>query len=105
MINITDHNRVMISSDNSTTATIQVKSTGAGLKASLLQNNVFAINGVLDFTGLTIVAAPGFSLQLELIINLESQIDGTTFLQQKHLIDVNVRECVDGEELTEEGTC
>lgn len=64
MINITDHNRVTISSDNSTTATLQIMSTAPGKQASLLHNNVFAINGVLDFTGMTIVADPGYALKL-----------------------------------------
>ena len=71
-INISDQDKIVISTDSSTTATIEVLSTKPGKEASLLHNNVFAMNGVLDFTGFTIIADPGYTLKLLLIINIES---------------------------------
>ena len=46
-INISDQDKIVISTDSSTTATIEVLSTKPGKEASLLHNNVFAMNGKL----------------------------------------------------------
>ena len=63
-------------------------------------NRVFSQGGVLNFTGLTIVAEPGYTIQLELSIDLISEIDGKNYFEQNQVIDVQVRKCLAGEQFT-----
>ena len=104
-INITDSNRVLLVQENSARASIDVVRTEPGKVASVHNNRAFSQNGVLNFTGLEVVAEPGYPIQLELSIDLSSEIDGTRYFEQNQVIEVQVRKCLAGEQFTAEGKC
>ena len=72
---------------------------------NVIGNRVFAVDGILDFTGFTIITEPDSNIQVKLRVNLESEIDGTDLFAQDQIIDVFVRPCLDGEQYTMANMC
>ena len=62
--NITDQNWNVLVNENTATAQIHVTETAPGKIASLSGNYALAQNGVLNFTGMTIIGDPGYPLKL-----------------------------------------
>ena len=51
-VNITDNKGIVIRTENSATASIRVSSIDPDKQVYLTGNNAFAVDGVLNFTGL-----------------------------------------------------
>ena len=95
---ITDFNQEVYVTEDHATAQIQVKTLPApGKTVSLVGNKSFATKGVIHFSDFLIISDPGFSFELELVIDLDNEVDGSSVFNATQTIKVSVRECVAGE--------
>jgi hypothetical protein len=72
----------------------------------LLNNEVIAKNGVYQFRDVKLISKPGSNASLKLAISgLESFGNSISFLDNPIKFSADVRKCVAGEELTDDGKC
>lgn len=103
---ITDDNGELYVTEDKAVAEIKVLTIpGPGRTVTLIGNKSFSTKGIIHFSDLVIISDPGFSFELEMSIDLENEVDGSSLFASKQTIIVSVRECVDGEQFTEQGTC
>ena len=102
-------NGELLVDENSATAVILVYEGLRNLQdtksqVQLVSNQAFAVNGVINFTGFKIKARPGSVVKLLMRVDLKSEVNGVPQISET-IIEVNIRECVVGESLTEDEYC
>ena len=95
----------MVRSENMANAKYRILDQDQANTVSLLGQDAIAIEGVFNFTGMTIVTQPGSRIILELTVNMKQEGSNLPLFARNERTTVQVRPCYKGEEFTQDERC